>query len=206
MKPRVLIAALRSIASYIETSERPSRSFIAARMFGIRVAMQYEGMDNEFASEFKRIFDKLNLIRRSNQIELSDIRKGMPSRFSPMFDDQVQRMNESGVFHFSPLLDAEKTAFGRRQLQEGVKSADGRMILYWASDPTAAEPAEAFPLHIHDTESVQWEGQNPPRDQNVRVKRTPAVPNAMKYGSQRWFNRKIAAVKSEFVIRDSYDL
>lgn len=204
MKPRVLIAALRSIASYIETSERPSRSFIAARMFGIRVAMKYPGMDNEFASEFKRIFDKLNLIRRSNQIELADIRKEMPSRFFPMFDDQVQRMDEYGVFQFSPLLDAEKTAFGRRQLQEGVKSADGHTILYWASDPTAVAPAEKFPLHIYDTESVGWEGQNPPSDQNVQVKHTPAVPNALKYGSEPWFDRKIAAAKSEIVV-DSYD-
>jgi hypothetical protein len=201
MKPRVLIAALRSLASYIDTSERPSRSFIATRMFGIRVAMQYQGMDNEFASEFKRVFDKLNLIRRSNQIELPDIRQGMKSRFFPMFDDQVQRMHEFGMFDFSPLLDAEKTAFGRGRIQEGVKAHDGTP-LYWASDPTAAEPTEKFPLHIHDTESVQWEGQNDQADAEVRVKRTPAVPNAMKYGS----NRRFTAAKREFVLRNSYDV
>jgi hypothetical protein len=132
MKPRSVIAFLRSIADGIDQAEHPSLSLVASDVFGLIAAVESGGaIDAEFAAKFDRIFHRLDLQAGDMNILLVfDLKKAMPE-FAAEFDTQLLAMRDAGLYELEPYNKATHGVIPPSYLRAGIKSDDGNLI--WVS-------------------------------------------------------------------------
>lgn len=158
MNPRSAASFLRSIASGIDTSERPSLSVVASYVRGLIIAIETGGeIDANFAAAFDQAFDSIDRMSGDqNMVLLFDIRQKMFGRdpeLADKFDEQVLKMGniKPPIIELSEYNKLSDGKLPLNYIKGGIK--EGGKTWVWVSKVTGETQPKDMPFSPHEFDS-----------------------------------------------------